>query len=36
MFPSLIQGFDNQGNAILKCKGNVEELTKAYEENITS
>lgn len=36
MIPSLIQGFDNQGNAILKCKGNVEELTKAYEENITS
>lgn len=34
MIPSLIQGFDNQGNAILKCKGNVEELTKAYEDEI--
>lgn len=34
MFPSLIQGFDDQGNAILRCKGNVEELTKAYEEEI--
>ena len=29
--PSLISGYDSQGNAILKVKGNVEELTKAYE-----
>ena len=28
MFPTLVQGYDSQGNAILKCKGNVEELTK--------
>ncbi len=27
MFPTLVQGYDSQGNAILKCKGNVEELT---------
>ncbi len=28
--PSLVQGYDAQGNAILSCKGNVEELTAAY------
>ena len=33
-FPSLVSGFDSQGNAILSCKDNVEELTKAYEELI--
>ena len=32
--PSLIQGYDAQGNAILSCKGNVEELTAAYEDLI--
>ena len=31
-FPELIQGYDSQGNAILSCKGNVEELTKAYNK----
>lgn len=33
MFPSMIQGYTEEGNAILKNKGNVEALTKAYEEN---
>lgn len=32
--PSLVQGYDAQGNAILNYKGNVEELTTAYEELI--
>lgn len=32
--PSLVSGYDSQGNAILSCKGNVEELTKAYEDLI--
>ena len=30
MFPSWVKGWDAQGNAILNVKGNVEELTKAY------
>lgn len=33
MFPSMIAGYNNEGVAILTCKGNVDELTKAYEEN---
>lgn len=32
--PSLISGYDSQGNAILGVKGNVEELTTAYENLI--
>ena len=32
--PSLVSGYDSQGNAILSCAGNVEELTKAYENLI--
>ena len=32
--PSLVSGWDAQGNAILNCKGNVEELTRAYENLI--
>ena len=32
--PSLVQGYDSQGNAILSCKGNVEELTTAYQKLI--
>lgn len=32
--PSLISGYDEQGNALLSCKGNVEELTEAYEKLI--
>lgn len=32
--PSLVFGYDAQGNALLSCKGNVEELTKAYEKLI--
>lgn len=31
MFPEMISGYTKEGNAILSCKGNVEELTKAYE-----
>ncbi len=33
-FPSLISGYDEQGNALLTCKGNVEALTEAYEKLI--
>ena len=33
-FPSLVTGYDEQGNAILSCKNNVEELTTAYENLI--
>ena len=29
-FPTLIQGYDAQGNAILTCAGNVDKLTEAY------
>lgn len=32
MYPTLVQGYDEQSNAILKLKGNVDELKKAYEE----
>ena len=32
MIPSLVTGFNSQGYAILSCKGNVEELTQAYNE----
>ena len=32
MYPTLIDHYDGQGNAILKLKGNVEGLTKALEE----
>ena len=32
--PSLISGYDAQGNALLSVKGNVEEVTKAYENLI--
>lgn len=31
MFPEMISRYTKEGNAILLCKGNVEELTKAYE-----
>lgn len=30
-FPSLVQGYDEQGNAILNCAGSVEALTEAYK-----
>ena len=33
-FPSLVSGYDSQGNAILSCKGNVEALTTEYEKLI--
>ena len=32
IMPDLVQGYDDQGNAILSCKGNVEELTQAYRD----
>lgn len=32
MFPTLIQGYINEGNAILSLKGNVEQLRDAYKE----
>lgn len=34
MFPKLVSGYTSEGNAILKCKGNVEALTQAYQEEI--
>ena len=32
MYPKLVSGYDAQGNAILKLKGNVEQLTEAYKQ----
>lgn len=32
MFPSLIRGYTEEGNAIISLKGNVEELRDAYKE----
>ncbi|MDR1629241.1 MAG: dockerin type I domain-containing protein [Oscillospiraceae bacterium] len=32
MFPSMIQGYTDEGNAIIANKGNVEALTEAYKE----
>lgn len=32
MFPQMVQGYTDEGNAIIKHKGNVAELTKAYED----
>lgn len=33
MFPDLVTGYTEEGNAILKVKTGVEELTEAYKEN---
>ena len=30
--PSLIKGYDDQGNAILSCAGNIDKLTEAYDK----
>lgn len=30
-FPDMVQGFDENGNAILSCKNNIEELNSAYD-----
>lgn len=32
MYPSLVQGWTEEGNAILNLKGNVEGLTEAYRQ----
>jgi len=32
LFPSMVQGYDSQGNAIIKYKGDVEALNNALEE----
>jgi TP901 family phage tail tape measure protein len=32
--PSLVSGYDSQGNALLSCKDNVDKLTEAYEKLI--
>ena len=32
MFPHMVQGYTDEGNAIIAHKGNIEELTKAYQE----
>ena len=34
MTPSLVSGYDSQGNAILNCAGDVDTITKAYEDLI--
>lgn len=34
--PSLVAGYDSQGNAILNCASNVATLTKAYEDLIVA
>lgn len=36
MTPSLVAGYDAQGNAILTTKGNVEQLTQAYNDLIVA
>ena len=33
MFPDMVQGYNDQNEAIIKNKGNVEALTKAYKES---
>ena len=33
MFPTLVQGYDDTGNAILRTKGSLDDLTKSYKEN---
>lgn len=33
MFPNMIQGYNDQNDAIIKNKGSIEELTKSYEDN---
>lgn len=32
MFPHMVQGYTDEGNAIIKCKGDVEKLTQAYKD----
>lgn len=34
LFPELISGWTNEGNAILKTKGSIESLTKSYKDAI--
>lgn len=34
MFPSMVSGYDAQGNAMLKAAGSAEELNKAYEKQL--
>lgn len=34
IMPNLIKAYDTEGNAILTLKGNVDELTEAYRQNI--
>lgn len=36
LFPTMIQGYNDQGIAILECKDDVESLTRAYEENVVA
>ena len=32
MFPHMVQGYTDEGNAIIKCKGDIEKLTQAYKD----
>lgn len=34
MFPSMVRGYTDEGNAILTTKGSLEELNKSYEEYV--
>lgn len=34
LFPQMIQGYTDEGNAIIKNKGNIEELSKAYNDYV--
>lgn len=34
MFPNMISGYNDQNDAIIKTKGNVDALTESYKENI--
>lgn len=34
MFPSMISGYNDQNDAIIKTKGNVDALTESYKENV--
>lgn len=36
ILPDLVAGFDDQGNVILKCKNNIDELTDSYNKLLKS
>lgn len=36
MLPDMVAGFDSQGNAILKCRDNINELVDAYNKLLSA